>query len=199
MQNYIITISREFGCGAQDIAIKLASELGAKFYDKNLVDLVANDMKVNANFIKESDEIVPSKKLFAQFSYGTSTAFYSEAAIQSQAKVIREIADKGENCILFGRCSDYILREYPNVIKFFLYAPLEMRINHIHEKFGLDKSEALKLIKRVDKQRHNYYKYVTGQNRGDRYGKDLMIDVETFGTEGAVEMMKQAVLYKFDL
>lgn len=199
MNNYIITISREFGCGAQDIAISLASELGIKYYDKDLVDLVAKDMKVSSQIIKETDETVTSKNLLSKFSYGTSTVFYSESAINSQAKVIKTIAEKGENCILFGRCSDYILREYPNVIKFFLYAPLEMRIKHISDKFGLDRNEAIKLIKRTDKQRHNYYKYVTGQNRGDRYGKDMMIDVETFGKEGTVEMMKKAVMYRFNL
>ena len=196
MKKIIITISREFGCGAREIARKLASDLGITFYDKDLVDMAAQKAGVHVDVFKNSDEVIMSRttsKLFREFSYGSSTSFYSEQAIAAQAEVIKKIADGSESAILFGRCSDYILREYPNIINFFLYAPLGYRIQHIANAYELNAKEAAKLIKRVDKQRHNYYKYVTGQNRGDRSGKNLMIDVETFGVDGTVEMMKAAI------
>lgn len=196
MGKVIITISREFGCGAREIARKLASDLGIPFYDKDLVDLAAQKAGVHVDIFKNSDEVIMSRsasRLFREFGYGSSTAFYSEKAIEAQAEVIRAIAEKPESAILFGRCSDYILREYPNVINFFLYAPISYRVRHIANAYELDARESAKLIKRVDKQRHNYYKYVTGQNRGDRNGKNLMIDVEAFGVDGTVEMMKDAV------
>lgn len=200
MKRVIITISREFGCGGREIARKLASELGVKFYDKDLVDMAAQKAGVHIDVFKNTDEVVvkrSSGKLFREFGYGSSTAFYSEQAIEAQAQVIRDIANKQESCIMFGRCSDYILREHPNVINFFLYAPLAYRVRHIAKAYELDDRESAKLIKRVDKQRHNYYKYVTGQNRGDRNGKDLLIDVEAFGVDGTVEMMKDAVEYLY--
>ena len=193
MNNYIVTISREFGCGARSIANKLASDLNIKLYDKELVDIAATSIGVAPAAIKEADEKVTRKDLFTRFGYGSSTAFYSDSAVNAQAEVIREIANNGENCIMFGRCADYFLREFPNVLKIFLYAPLEMRIRHISDNYDFERTDAVKLIRRVDKQRHNYYKYVTGQNRGDRYGKDLMIDVETFGERGAVNLMKAAL------
>lgn len=196
MKKIIITISREFGCGAREIARKLASDLGITFYDKDLVDMAAQKAGVHIDVFKNSDEVIMSRsasKLFKEFGYGSSTAFYSEQAIAAQAEVIKTIADGNEPAILFGRCSDYILREYPNVINFFLYAPLSYRVKHIANAYELDARESAKLIKRVDKQRHNYYKYVTGQNRGDRNGKNLMIDVEAFGVDGTVEMMKAAI------
>ena len=71
----------------------------------------------------------------------------------------------------------------------FLYAPLEARIKHMCETYDLSWPEADKLIKRVDRQRHNYYKYVTGKNRGDRDNKHLMIDVSEYGTDLTAEMI----------
>ena len=115
---YAITISREFGCGAREIGRKIAAQMGVKFYDKDLIDEAARKAGVHVDVIKESDE--KAKKFFKEFSYGSSTTFYTEKAIDAQAEVIREAADK-ESCVLFGRCADYFLREYQNCINIFLY------------------------------------------------------------------------------
>ena len=93
MKKIIITISREFGCGAREIARKLASDLGITFYDKDLVDMAAQKAGVHVDVFKNSDEVIMSRsasKLFREFGYGSSTAFYSEQAIAAQADVIRE-------------------------------------------------------------------------------------------------------------
>lgn len=193
---YAITISREFGCGAREIGRKIAAQMGVKFYDKDLIDEAARKAGVHVDVIKESDE--KAKKFFKEFSYGSSTTFYTEKAIDAQAEVIREAADK-ESCVLFGRCADYFLREYQNCINIFLYAPLEERIKHISVDYELDMKSAEKMVKKIDRQRHNYYKYVTGRNRGDREGKHLMIDVSYYGIDGTVELVCKAVKQKFNL
>lgn len=191
---YIITISREFGCAGREIGRKIASELGVKFYDKELIDLVAQKVGIHSDIIKEADEKAGS--FFNEFIYGSSTSFYSEKAITAQGEVIREEADKG-SCVLFGRCADYFLREYSNCFNIFLYAPLEYRINHISEGYDLDEKQSKKMIKKIDKQRHNYYKYVTGKNRGDRDFKDLMVNVGCFGIDGTVNLICKSVKQKF--
>lgn len=193
---YAITISREFGCGAREIGRKIAAQMGVKFYDKDLIDEAARKAGVHVDVIKESDE--KAKKFFKEFSYGSSTTFYTEKAIDAQAEVIRETADK-ESCVLFGRCADYFLREYQNCINIFLYAPIEERIKHISRDYELDMKSAEKMVKKIDRQRHNYYKYVTGRNRGDREGKHLMIDVSYYGIDGTVELVCKAVKQKFNL
>ena len=200
MKKYVITISREFGCGAREIARKLASELGVTLYDKDLVDMAARRAGVNTDVFKETDEVVVKKttaNMLKEFGYGSTFSFYSEAAIDAQSFVIRNLANNKKPCIMFGRCADYVLREHPNVTNFFLYAPMEYRINQIAKAYDLDIRESEKLIKRVDRQRHNYYKYVTGQNRGDRHGKQLLLDVEAFGVDGCVKMMVDAINYLY--
>ena len=199
MKKYIITISREFGCNAREVGHILASKLNIPFYDKDLVDITAERAGINADTLIDSEIFLDRhlKELLKMFSYGSSTSFYSEKAVMAQVDVIRELADKKESCIFFGRCSDYILREYPNCLNVFLYAPLTQRIKHMAKDYDLTEASAAKLIKRVDLQRHNYYKYITGKNRGDRDNKHIMLDVSNFGYEGTADLIIDAVNRKF--
>ncbi len=195
----IVTISREFGCNARGIAQRLANELGFTFYDKELIDLTAQKIGIGREIIAAQDEMIANKnKFFTSFVYGSSTSFYSEKAIDAQAQVIRDAANK-EDCVLFGRCSDYILREFPNCLHIFLYAPLEAKIKHISQVYEMDRRSAEAMIKKIDRQRHNYYKYVTGRNRGDRSGKNLSVDVSAFGEDKSVRLLIDAVKTRFNI
>ncbi|MEE3421015.1 MAG: cytidylate kinase-like family protein [Lachnospiraceae bacterium] len=195
-QNTIVTINREFGCGARKIARTLAEELNVHFYDRELIDMAAERAGLNKEMLYSMDENMNGKglgSLVSRFGYGTSTNFYSDKAIEAQEEVIREIASKDDPCVIFGRCSDYYLQEYPDVVSIFLYAPLNWRVTHLAQTQNISEEESSKLIKRVDRQRHDYYKYVTGEDRGGRYDKYLMIDVSKFGEEGSIKLMKYAL------
>ena len=199
MKRYIITIGREFGCNAREIGRQLAAKLGVKFYDRELVDLAAKRVGVNSNYFADSDEHDKVKDSFyAEFGYGLATSFYSEKAIEAQAWVIREIANR-ESCIMLGRCADYFLSEFGNILSVFVYAPIDYRIKHISESYHLSSINAEKMIKRIDRQRHNYYEYVAGKGRGDRHGKHLMLDVEMFGIEGTVDLIYHALNLRFGI
>lgn len=199
MKNFNITISREFGCNAREISRILASKLGVELYDKDLVDMAAERAGISLDVFMDADKIVdsPEEQLTKSFGYGSGTAFYSDKAIQAQIEVIREIANKKEPAIFFGRCADYVLREYPDTLNVFLYAPLEERVKHMMEAYQLSERSAQKMIKRIDRQRHNYYKYVTGVNRGDRNLKHFMIDVHKFGSEKTAEIIYQIAQMEF--
>lgn len=200
MKKIIINISREFGCNAREISRQLASKLAFNFHDKDLIDMTAERAGINKDMFEESDAIVDKsqKGLLNFFGYGSSSNFYDEKAILAQAEVIRQLADGEDSCIFFGRCSDYILREYSCCLNIFLYAPLPERIRHIAKAYEMDLKTAEKLIRRVDKQRHNYYKYVTGKNRGDRDYKHIMLDVSKFGTERTVDILADIITGYFD-
>ncbi len=199
MQRFTVTLSREWGCNAREIGRQLAAKLGIRFYDRELVDMAARKAGVNNEFFSQSDEKSKAvDSFYNEWSYGSSTAFYSEKAIEAQAWVIRKIANE-ESCVMLGRCSDYFLREFNNIMNIFLYAPLDYRIKHISETYKFDERTAGKMIKRIDRQRHDYYKYITGKSRGDRHLKNLMIDVEMFGTEKTVNIIYDTLAHKFEL
>lgn len=199
MKKYVITIGREFGCNAREIGRQVAAKLGIKFYDKELVDMAAEKAGVASSFFKGNDEHPGVKESFlTEFGYGAGASFYSETAIQAQGWVIRKIANT-ESCVMLGRCADYWLQEFGTTLNAFVYAPLEYRIDHISSAYGLDRKMAEKMIKKIDKRRHNYYKYVTGHARGDRHGRNLMIDVEMFGIEATVDLICDAAKKRFGL
>lgn len=195
----IVTFSREFGCNARGVAQRVANELGFAYYDQDLINLTAQKIGMSSEIVAAQDEMLGNKnKFFTKFVYGSSTSFYSEKAIEAQADVIREAANK-EDCVLFGRCADYILREYPNCYHIFIYAPMEAKIKHISKVYEMDRRNAENMIKKIDRQRHNYYKYVTGHNRGDRATKNLMIDVAALGEDKSVKLIVDAVKERFNM
>lgn len=98
-----------------------------------------------------------------------------QQAITAQDKIIRKIADSG-SCIIVGRTADYVLRDYPNVIRIFVYAPEEFKINRVMEVYGDTREEAEKNIRRSDAARASYYKNISGSTWGDRHNYDLLID-----------------------
>ena len=185
MKKFNITISREFGCNSREITRMLASRLGVEMYDRDLVDMAARKAGINLDEFADADKVIDSsvEKLTRRFGYGSSSKFYSDEAIEAQSQVIRDIANKKKSAIFFGRCADYVLREHPNTLNVFLYSSYEARIEH--------------LIKRIDRQRHNYYKYVTGVNRSDRHLKHVMLDVSKFGEKKVVDILYHIVMMEF--
>lgn len=181
MTKVVVTLGREFGCNAREIGRRLAAKLGVAFYDHELVDRAALRAGISNEQVQKWDD----------FDYGMDKRFYTEKAIEAQAFVIRDIADR-ESCVLLGRCSDFFLAQFPSVLHAFVYAPLPYRISHVSEAYKLDMKAAGKLIAKIDSKRHAYYRFVTGRNRGDRHGRNLMIDVEKFGIDGTVDMIYSA-------
>ena len=188
-------LNAALGCDTPDILRKPCKPRRA-----GLVDMAGGRAGISRDSFLDSEEMLDKNadRLLKSFGYGSSTQFYSDKAVKAQVDIIRDLANKRVSAIFFGRCADYVLREYPNHMNVFLYAPLEARIKHMCETYDLSWPEADKLIKRVDRQRHNYYKYVTGKNRGDRDNKHLMIDVSEYGTDLTAEMICFAARKMFE-
>src|SRR5574344_374113 len=194
MKKIVITLGREFGCNAREIGRQLAAKLGVPFYDRELVERAAARAGISGDLVsKTKGNGTVEDSFMDEFGYGSTASFFSEKAIEAQGYVIRELAN-ASSCVMLGRCADYFLEEFPRVLHAFVYAPLEYRVRHISECYNLDRRKAEKLITKIDKKRHAYYKYVTGRNRGDRHGRNIMIDVEKFGISGTVNLIYQACL-----
>lgn len=103
-----------------------------------------------------------------------STSVIQEA-ITAQEQIIRKIADQG-SCVIVGRAADYVLREYENVVRIFIYAPEEYRTHKVMEVYGDSKEEAMKNIHRSDEARAAYYHSISDMRWGDAHNYDLMIN-----------------------
>ncbi|MBQ8974219.1 MAG: cytidylate kinase-like family protein [Oscillospiraceae bacterium] len=192
--NYVITISRKFGSGGRLIGQKLATKLGVPFFDKTIIELAAKNTGISEEFIEQSGESITNSFLFNMAYAGHSNYRYTAQAdtpindkvYYAQENVIKQIAAKG-SCVIVGRCAEYILRNTPNVIRIFVNAKLEDRVQRAIDDYGIDPNGAEKEVKRADKGRANYYKFYTHGVWGDMKYYDLCINTSFTGIDPAVE------------
>ena len=104
-----------------------------------------------------------------------------------QAKIIKDLA-KEESCIILGRCGNYLLKDYPDVLRVFIHAPLEARYERVASySQGKSESEILRAIRKEDKRRSAYYHYYTGEEWRDVSGYDVCLDSAELGEDGCAE------------
>ena len=160
MSKLVITIARGFGSGGRTIGKMLAQRLDCDCYDNDLIKLASEESGINLELFGRADEKVKTS-LFKRYnrSYGEyvlspdSSDFVSDDNLFNyQAKIIRDIADK-KDCIIIGRCGDFILRNNPDVIRLFIYADEETCVKNVVELYGMMPSEAKKTIDKIDKQK----------------------------------------------
>lgn len=174
-QNLIISISREHGTNGKEIARKVAEKLKIAFYDKEEIKNFALENKLFKNN--------NTNDLYDNFLSLDS----SKDAIINQSKVIRSIAKKGD-CVIVGRTSDYILKDDPNLIKIFLYAPLDYRINKVMEIYNDNEEDARKHILNSDKSRAKYYEVISNQVWGDKSNYNLCLNCQ-LGNDAIVKII----------
>lgn len=166
----IITIAREHGSSGKQIGKLVAERLNIPFYYKEMTALAAQESGLDKEFI--SDINANSPAMLHSLYLSTDVI---QQAVTAQDKVIRKIADKG-SCVIVGRAADYVLREYPNVVRIFIYASKQFKIQRVMEVYGDDKEAAAKNIHHSDEARAAYYKSISGSTWGDRQNYELLLD-----------------------
>ena len=203
----IITIGREFGSGGRDIGLKLASDLGIKYYDKDLLTRAAKDSGLAAEIFESHDEKPTSSFLYSlvmdTYSMGYMGNTYAEMPINhkvflAQFETIKKIASEGP-CVIIGRCADYALESFPNVISIFIHADLEQRVKRVSQHMGIKESKARDLILKTDKQRASYYNYFTNKKWANADSYELSLCSSTLGIDGAARVIEQYVQTKEEL
>ena len=176
----IITIAREHGSAGKQIGKVLAEKLDIPFYYKEVAALAAKESGLHKEFI--SDINANSPQILHDLYLSTSVV---QQAITAQEKIIRKIADQG-SCVIVGRAADYVLREYENVVRIFIYAPEEYRVNKVMEVYGDTKAEAVKNVHRSDEARAAYYHSISDMRWGEAHNYDLLIN-SSLGIEQCAE------------
>lgn len=205
MSKYVITIARGYGSGGRTIGKMLAEELGIPFYDRELLRLASDDSGINEELFAKADEKIKKSLLFkiAKKSYNgelippDSDDFVSnDNLFNYQAKIIKELADE-QACVIVGRAADYILKDYDNVVKVFVHAPLKDCINTLKEMSGASEKEIEKKIASIDKHRAEYYEYYSGRSWDDAKNYDLCLNSSRLGFHKCVEIVKSYLDIKF--
>ena len=189
METYAITIARGFGTGGREIASKLADELGIHSYENRILTLAAQYSGMVRSQIQRMQ-----KRFLPQ---GHMEEFVSDDRLfQIEAKIIRELV-KAESCIIVGKCSDYLLKDYDNVLSVYIEAPRAYCLKQVMDRMDVTEEEAARLITKTDKYRADYYKYYTNGNYWTNpVNYDLTLNSGRLGQEKCVEMIKSALKIK---
>ncbi|MBQ7248161.1 MAG: cytidylate kinase-like family protein [Lachnospiraceae bacterium] len=202
MGRVIITIARGYGSGGKTIGKMLSRELGISYYDRNLLREASEDSGIAENLFGLNDEKV-KMRLFKKKPEVSDEPlgpeddrFVSDDNLFNiQAKKIREIAER-EDCVIVGRCGDYVLRGRDDVIRVFIYAPRKACIKVLMDMYGVSPKEAERSIEETDRERSTYYKHYTGHEWDDATNYDLCLNSAQLGFEKCVQMIKEYIRIK---
>ena len=202
--NTIITIGRQFGSGGREIGYMVADKLGIKLYDKEMLQRAAQDSGICEELFESHDEKPSNSFLYSlvmdTYSMGYSGSTYNDMPINhkiflAQFDAIKKIANE-RPCILVGRCADYALEGYPNLLSVFIHADLNARIKRIAKKYDLTDAKAKDLIIKTNKKRASYYNYYTDKRWGDADSYDVCLDSSVLGLEGTAEAIIKLIEVK---
>ena len=188
----ILTVGREYGSGGRYVAKLVAEKLGLKFYDKDLIKIISDESGLSAEYIEANEE-----NMQGNFLSNFNTKYYNNLSNDdnlfiAESKAIKEISGKG-GCVIVGRCSNYILKDNPNVINIFLYSDDENKVKRAIKYYGLEDKNALKEINRINKNREKHYNYYTHEKWRDISNYDLSINVDKNGVEKTADFIVEYI------
>lgn len=194
--NKIITIGREFGSGGRELGKRLAEQLCYAYYDQEIIMEIVNRTELSESYVRQIIERKPlmsypihiGRSFQPVMNYHTSQ---NQNIFKEQRQIIREMSEKS-NCVIVGRCADYILKD-SNPFRIFVYADIESKIDRCRQKASKQENLTDKQLKQqiqsVDKHRAGYYKLCTGNKWDDRRNYDLCINTTNMEIKTIVQMI----------
>lgn len=196
----VITIAREFGSGGHILGERLSKELGIKLYDKEFIHLAAQESGMDEAYIRKNEQSIPSFWLKSVYAQNKNTVEQSMAPddvlFVAESKIVQEAAAK-EDCVIVGRCADFVLDGQPGLIRVFCCAGLDAASQRCVQEYGLPVDKAESEIKRVNRKRMAHYEYYTGRKWGDPHHYDLVVNTSQVSIEEACRMIGE--LYRHTL
>lgn len=207
MENIVITVARQYGSGGKTIGAMLAKKLGINCYSREILRMASEESGINERLFGMSDEKIRHSGWFkllnrpyeGELLPPESSDFVSDDNLFNyQAKIIKDLADK-ESCVIVGRCADYVLKDYPNVLSIFIHADEQFCFERSMERHSMSEKEMRRYIERTDKYRADFYRYHTGREWTDARNYDLCLNSGKLGFEKCVEEIKAYAKIRFDI
>ena len=201
-EQFVITISRQFGTGGHEIGAELARRLGVKLLDKQILNEVAKRARVVEEAVEKiearnplwRDDFTNFYRNYMSHAEYNGVEHYrtSHELFEAQADAIRQIAAE-ESCVIVGRCGFHIFENHPNALKIFVHSSEDCRKRRIAEKHGLSLADAAAMVVDNDYSRELYTKTYTGKDWHDACNYDISLDVRMFGVNGAVDFIMHCI------
>ena len=194
MKKRIITISREFGSGGRFIGEEVAKKLGIAYYDKNIINKIAEKSGLSPEYIQENAELSPKKGLFAYAFAGRDVTGKSveDLVYEAQRKVILELAEK-KSCVIIGRNADYILKDRDDVLNVFIHGDTPEKIQRITRLYNVEEQKAVKMMVDIDKRRMANYNFYTNQKWGKADNYTLCLNSSQLGYDRCAKIIMDCI------
>ena len=199
--NKVITIGRQFASEGSAIAKKLSELTGIPCYDREALVAIAEKHGIPLETFEKADEQATSSFLYslAMSSYSGNIAHFgmndhilTDKVFNIQSEEIKKLAKAGD-CIIVGRCADDLLADFPGLLKIFIHAPMEYRIEALKRYGDTEVTNAQKRILKYDKKRASYYNFYTGKGWGDPKNYHFNIDSSLLGVDGTAKLIKMII------
>ncbi|HOO29323.1 MAG TPA: cytidylate kinase-like family protein [Lachnospiraceae bacterium] len=205
MEHVIVTIARQYGSGGKTIGQMLADDMNVSCYEREILHMASEDSGINEYLFAQVDERIRTNTFFKMkhiykgaLVTPESDGFTSDDNLFNyQAKIIKKLAEK-DSCVIIGRCADYILKDYPNVVSIFVHADPQFCKKSALERVSVPEKDIMKYIEKTDKYRGDYYKAHTGHEWHDLRNYDLCLNSASLGFEKCVEEIKAYIKIRFN-
>ena len=188
MEQYVITISRQFGSMGRSIARELSEILGIEFLDRDIVEATAKRMGLPVSVISDEEESMKSTFFRRQYPLGMGMSSLKDEIFLTQKNIIRDFAAKG-SCIIVGRCADYILRDKADCLKVFIHADMAFRAHRIVEVYGQREQSPEERLRDKDKRRAAYHRFYTDMKWGHAQNYHITLDSGALGIDKCVDIL----------
>ncbi len=194
MAKRIITISREFGSGGRFIGEEIAKKLGIAYFDKKIINEIAEKSGLSPEYIQENAELSPKKGLFAYAFAGRDITGKSveDMVYEAQRKVILDLAEK-EPCVIIGRNADYILKDRDDVLNVFIHGNMPEKIQRIIRLYNVEEKKAVKMMADTDKRRMTNYNFYTDQRWGKADNYTLCLNSSELGYDRCGKIIMECI------
>ena len=194
MAKRIITISREFGSGGRFIGEEVAKKLGIAYYDKNIINEIAEKSGLSPEYIQENAELSPKRGLFAYAFAGRDITGKSveDMVYEAQRKVILDLAEK-ESCVITGRNADYILKDRDDVLNVFIHGNMPEKTQRIIRLYNVDEKKAVKMMADTDKRRMTNYNFYTEHKWGKASNYTLCLNSSQLGYDRCEKIIMECI------
>ena len=190
--NFVITISRQYGSGGHAVGERIAKKLGVAFYDSKLIDLTAIASGFTPEYVEKHEQKLPyglMDKLYNNnYAYVNEVIPPNDKLFIAQTGVIRNIA-ANESCVIVGRAADYILKGHKNCFNVFVHADKDFRKKRVEQNYMVNPNDSLRVMAKKDKERDDYSRHYTGKHWDNLNEYDMTVDTSLFGIEATADMI----------
>ncbi len=195
----IVNIERQFGCGGNEMAKKLASKLGYAYHGHDILEEAVSQLGISYSFVAAIESMDPEADIFNIHRTPLADRKIQEKdypieirLFNKEQELIRNYAENGR-CIFVGRAASFILDDRDDCLNAYIYADEDYRLQRAMSVEGIDSQKAAAFLIKNDRRRSNFYNANTHRQWEDKKNYDVMLNSGTLGTDECVRILEEIV------